>query len=651
MKNRRMRLMAIFAASVLSVTSMGGIVTVHAGEALAVPADEAGVVLTDGKDVQAAEDGSVAASEGLIAESFKPSEIAQPAQDTYEYPFLGMKLGISKDLKEQMEKKNISMFTDERWDDNAEAVTYATASWCTLTDEQKDAEVDKMGTGYDDWLKSLSRVGVIGMYDEESQKDLDTITGCTEHKELGTSSDGKYKYYLSTNKDADADLLKDVEGIEVTLTEMTPFQMLSAFDQPQDTSDSTDAAEGTNVGKFETTGVDGKTYTQDIFSKYDLTMVNVFTTWCSPCINEIPDLEKLYQEMKDKGVGVVGVTRDTIGSGGKQDEEAVKKAQVIQEKTKASYPFLIPDSGMMNGRLNGISAFPETFFVDKNGNIVGETYSGSHSTKNGYLFVAIIYGCIFAACHFFCFAKTKEAVITPEKEKISVKIQLKAVMQNRPYLLALAGQILFGFTLYGRNADILYYFTYVEGNASYYTTYSMCIIIPSIIGAACFQPLFRKLNNKGRTASLFALFTGISMLSMFFFNAKESPAIFYALSGLTQFFFSGFNTAIYAIIPDCVEYGEWKTGLRNDGFQYAFISLGNKIGMAVGTALLAGLLGKYGYIANQTQNVTVLSIMKHAFTTIPGALWIVTAVVLFFYRLNKKRYNEIVEELKNGRKS
>ena len=198
MKNRRMRLMAIFAAGVLSVTSMGGIVTAHAEETLSVPAEEAGAgaVQMDGKDAQTAEDGSVAASEGLIAGSFKPSEIAQPAQDTYEYPFLGMKLGISKDLKEQMEKKNISMFTDERWNDNADAVTYATASWCTLTDEQKDAEVDKMGTGYDDWLKSLSRVGVIGMYDEESQKDLDTITGCTEHKELGTSSDGKYKYCL-----------------------------------------------------------------------------------------------------------------------------------------------------------------------------------------------------------------------------------------------------------------------------------------------------------------------------------------------------------------------------------------------------------------------------------------------------------------------
>lgn len=234
-----------------------------------------------------------------------------------------------------------------------------------------------------------------------------------------------------------------------------------------------------------------------------------------------------------------------------------------------------------------------------------------------------------------CFAKTKEQVTIPGKrKKYNLKYRLKAVMQNRPYILALIGQVLFGFTLYGRNADILYYFTYVEGNASYYTTYSMCIIIPSIIGAACFQPVFRKLNNKGRTASIFAFLTGISMLAMYFFNVKDSAVVFYILAGVTQFFFSGFNTAIYAIIPDCVEYGEWKTGLRNDGFQYAFVSLGNKIGMAIGTAMLAALLGKYGYVANQAQNDTVISIMKYAFTTIPGILWIVTAVVLFFYRLN-----------------
>ncbi len=68
--------------------------------------------------------------------------------------------------------------------------------------------------------------------------------------------------------------------------------------------------------------------------------------------------------------------------------------------------------------------------------------------------------------------------------------------------------------------------------------------------------------------------------------------------------------------------------------------------MALGTAMLAGLLGKFGYVADQQQNDAVILVMRQAFTTVPGVLWIVTAVVLFFYRLNKTSYNRIVEELK-----
>lgn len=275
---------------------------------------------------------------------------------------------------------------------------------------------------------------------------------------------------------------------------------------------------------------------------------------------------------------------------------------------------------------------------------------GQGSDKKGYLLVAILYGCIFAACHVFCFAKTREAVKVPEKQKISLKKQLSAVMKNKPYLIAVAGQFLFGVTLYGRNADALYYFTYVEGNQALFSTYSLCIIIPSILGAACFPPLFRLTNNKGRAASIFALLTGVSMFVMYFFSVGSTPIPFYVFSCFAQFFFSGFNTAIYAIVPDCVEYGEWKTGLRNDGFQYAFISLGNKIGMAIGTSALAAILGACGYVANAQQNDTVLAVMKHSFTTIPGILWILTAIVLFFYRLNRKAYNRIVEEIQERKR-
>ena len=271
---------------------------------------------------------------------------------------------------------------------------------------------------------------------------------------------------------------------------------------------------------------------------------------------------------------------------------------------------------------------------------------GNGSDQQGYLLVAILYGIIFALCHIFCFAKTKEAVTVPEKKKIPIKLQIKTVAQNKPYLLALIGQFLFGVTLYGRNADALYYFKYVEGSETLFSTYSLVIIIPSIIGAGLFQILFKLTENKGRTASILAFCTGVSMLSLYLFSPVESAVAFYIFSGLTQFFFAGFNTAIYAIIPDCVEYGEWKTGIRNDGFQYAFISLGNKIGMAIGTSVLAAALSCAGFEANIKQNEAVLSIMKHSFSTIPGVLWIITAVVLFFYRLNKKSYNRIVDEIK-----
>lgn len=68
--------------------------------------------------------------------------------------------------------------------------------------------------------------------------------------------------------------------------------------------------------------------------------------------------------------------------------------------------------------------------------------------------------------------------------------------------------------------------------------------------------------------------------------------------------------------------------------------------MAVGTSLLAAALGACGYVANQEQNPAVLGIIEHSFTTIPGILWVITAVVLFFYRLNKKNYNKIVSEIR-----
>ena len=273
---------------------------------------------------------------------------------------------------------------------------------------------------------------------------------------------------------------------------------------------------------------------------------------------------------------------------------------------------------------------------------------GTLSSAQGFISVAAIYGLIFTFCHWFCFAKTKEMVkVEISSKAVPVSDQLKAVVKNKPFLMAVVGQLLFGFILYGRNADLIYYFKYVEGNEDLFSFFSGVIVVPSIMGAALFPLIFKWTGNKGWAASVFSVLMGISMVALYFFSPNESPVLFYIFAVLAQFFFSGFNTAIYAIIPDCVEYGEWKTGIRNDGFQYSFISLANKIGMALGTSLLALVMGWAGYEANVEQSETVKEVIHHAFSTVPGILWIITAGIMLFYRLGRKEYNKIIEELEN----
>ena len=69
--------------------------------------------------------------------------------------------------------------------------------------------------------------------------------------------------------------------------------------------------------------------------------------------------------------------------------------------------------------------------------------------------------------------------------------------------------------------------------------------------------------------------------------------------------------------------------------------------MALGTSLLALVMGWAGYEANVGQSETVKEVIHHAFSTVPGILWIITAGVMLFYRLGRKEYNQIVEELEH----
>ena len=348
-------------------------------EAAADAAGQQGLVVSP-------EEAGVSVNMDSNGDSFKPADYTIPVKDEYVYEYLGLQFKLSDKIKEMMKTKDIVMLDDQSPLD--QDLKYALLYFSKLTDEQKNAEIGKMGDGYEKWQESLERIGTIGMFEKSlSEEEIGKITKCDSHTKLGDSKDGKYSYYLSVNSGADAETIEELKKTSVEITEKKDRPENGfVLAEKSDLENTMAFMEGagntvTDLSNITTKDIHGKEFSSKDFANYDLTMVNVFATWCTACIQEIPDLVEVQKEMQAKGVNIIGIVTDTVDDTG-ENREALEKAKLIQEKTKTNYSFLMPDKTNFNGRLNGIQALPETFFVDKNGQIVGGTYSGSHNKKD-----------------------------------------------------------------------------------------------------------------------------------------------------------------------------------------------------------------------------------------------------------------------------
>ena len=136
------------------------------------------------------------------------------------------------------------------------------------------------------------------------------------------------------------------------------------------------ASAGTEAGKekfpsFETTDTKGNKITEKIFADKDITMVNVWGTFCGPCINEMPELQKIYESLP-KNANLIGIVAD-VPEGMK---DGVDNANYIEKQTGVKYTNLtLSDS--LSSFAKRFYAVPSTIFVDKNGNIIGELVMGA----------------------------------------------------------------------------------------------------------------------------------------------------------------------------------------------------------------------------------------------------------------------------------
>ena len=131
---------------------------------------------------------------------------------------------------------------------------------------------------------------------------------------------------------------------------------------------------------FEGKDLDGNAVnSDDLFSANAVTVVNFWFTACKPCVGELGDLDALNRELAEKGGALIGINTTTLNG----DEASIAEAKEVLAKKGASYQNVYFDaSGAAGAFIQNIFAYPTTYVVDRNGNIVGDPIMGAITEKN-----------------------------------------------------------------------------------------------------------------------------------------------------------------------------------------------------------------------------------------------------------------------------
>lgn len=134
----------------------------------------------------------------------------------------------------------------------------------------------------------------------------------------------------------------------------------------------------TDFSTFTAEDFDGNIQSGTVFSGHKLTMINIWGTFCGPCINEMPGLQ-LLSEAYGNEFQIIGIPIDIVDMNGNVLTDVRADADAILELTGVTYLQLLPSRSLNELYLSDVQVFPTTLFVDENGVIIDEAYIGSRS--------------------------------------------------------------------------------------------------------------------------------------------------------------------------------------------------------------------------------------------------------------------------------
>lgn len=245
---------------------------------------------------------------------------------------------------------------------------------------------------------------------------------------------------------------------------------------------------------------------------------------------------------------------------------------------------------------------------------------------------------------------SRERVYPPESQKkLPLSKQFKAFFDNKPMLIAFFGMLVYGAITYGRIAVYAYYFRYYVGDMGLYTGFTLVMNGGGVLGTIVAPYLYRLTKNKGRSIAI-AMVVLATCTVIEFFN--PAPSLIFYLVIFIDGMCGGIYTATqYGIIPDATDYGQYRTGMRVDGFLASTTSFAFSAGNAIATALIPLILGNVGYVPNVDQTDTVRQMINIMLTVGPGALALICALIYSRYDIDEKKHAEILETITTNMKA
>lgn len=231
----------------------------------------------------------------------------------------------------------------------------------------------------------------------------------------------------------------------------------------------------------------------------------------------------------------------------------------------------------------------------------------------------------------------------PASERIDWAATLRALARNNALLLVLGAVMIGQFcsTLFGKN--LLYYFKYVMGREDL----GGVALAVTAVSIAFFVPLFAwiaRVYGK-RNAWIVGSVPSLAGLVMWYSLEGGSVPLHFVALGLCGMGSASYAVCFWSMLPDTVEYGEWRSGIRTESLVFGLGVLGQKISLGLGAGLLGVALQHVGYVANVEQSPQTIEGIKQMMFWIPLVGGLCSLALIWRYPVSLSLHAQIVEEI------